>query len=216
MKLKACIIVSAFVLSSYIFATLGQPEPYYAGKSFRHWLRECEKSYTVPMDERAPPRSQASDAIAAIGTNALPALLTLIEARGPCLRYRFETDHGSIHWISNPKRRCRRLGWCSFQALGSKAQPGVPGLVRLLSSPDTECRAAAAIALSYIGPAAENAVIPLRDLVNDPDQHVAHRRYGLSAKFAQNRISSFLLCSKFSETKAKRLTKLIAPLFARY
>lgn len=134
------------------------PDPVYHGKALSAWLREYAKQ-PVSFYDGAPPQGEAVDAIRTIGTNAIPLLLRLTEARGSSVGWQIKKlVGGHFHWIDNPKNFSRHLAWCGFQALGSSGQTAVPALTKLMDDGDTETRRTAVVCLGYIGPAPRASV----------------------------------------------------------
>ena len=97
---------------------------------------------------------RAQDAIRALGTNALPSLVSLVTLKG------------------DTRSTSRQLALAGFEALGSNAAPAIPALTKLLDDPLPEVRSAAADCVKAIGPIASNAVPRLLSGLNDSDAEV--------------------------------------------
>jgi len=142
-------------------------EPRYEGHPISYWARQC-----VPATNRWPFSVALSDpaerALRAMGTNALPTLLSW-------MRYPYAEDDPrpkAMVWLGR-----HQLGFCqvlltpgsyrpdlaalALHTLGTNAQPAVPALTAMLSEQDNAQYAGAVLAL--IGPpgaAALETVVP--------------------------------------------------------
>jgi HEAT repeat protein len=126
-------------------------------------------------DDKPLPHNLAARAIGEIGTNGLPLLLRLTEARevSPSSKVRNLLAHwGLIPRPRDPRLHSRWLGLCGFAALGASARPVVPALTILLTNLDAETRATAATALGYTGDAAAPAIPALIEQLKDTDESV--------------------------------------------
>lgn len=129
--------------------------PSYRGRRLTNWLEDLDLESThSPVD--------ASHAIRAIGTNALPVLFKMIRASDPfwkrgllwldakqsILRLRISTASLT---------RCRAVQ--GYAVLGPAAKDAVNPLIRLLETePNIETRSDVAAALGAIGPEARSAI----------------------------------------------------------
>ena len=138
-------------------------EPVEQGKRLGVWLDQYRKSMlAVQESDRDVPRKDAEGAIRKIGTNALPALLRMVQAKDSAagtrvvrvLGLRSEDDY---HTRSTD----------GFAVLGAGAKPAVGALVRALGDKSSGIRACAATCLGSIGPEAKDAVPALRQLFGD-------------------------------------------------
>ena len=103
-------------------------EPVYQGVPYNTWLMEY------------PLKSARTEALGAIGTNALPYLTQEISATDTFLQQEF------MHWVSRifgtqfgfrPARQRQTTAWIGFVFLGEEAKPW---LRELLSGPDPVVR----------------------------------------------------------------------------
>lgn len=163
---SAIILLAVFGLA--LRSGLSEPDnPVCQGRRLSAWLTEYAKDVKVVMDDEKPlPQSPAAKAIQEIGTNGLPLILRLTEAKDVPLSWKIK------HFLvgsprDNLKLRSRRLGWCGFQALRASAWPAVPTLTALLTNTNPTAKEAAAVALGYIGPAAEPAIPALIQQLKD-------------------------------------------------
>jgi hypothetical protein len=105
---------------------------------------------------------EASDAIRAIGTNALPVLVSWAEYQVPAWRYRLARPFSNfpgfiyrdslVNLLVNGKAKMR--SWNSifaFRILGTNVWPAIPELARFVTDGRNRDRKAAAQALAYIG-----------------------------------------------------------------
>jgi len=92
------------------------------------------------------------DAIRAVGTNALPSLLTLITQR---------QDNAKTDWV---------VAGAGFDALGSNAAPAVPALIEFMDDARPAIREMAVECLASIGPSASNAVPKLLAILSGTDK----------------------------------------------
>jgi hypothetical protein len=140
------------LLGGVLFVASRDGQPRYAGKRLSTWLDELAPLHS---DEaaRGDPRSAQSQAVRAIGTNALPWLLG--EMRAEEMRL-----NGWINWAldKQPVFKFRlpdidyrlRRATIGFQLLGEMAEPAIPDLLSLVDSRPGY----APSALAYIGPRA--------------------------------------------------------------
>ena len=142
-------------------------DPAYQGKSLTVWLRQFEEAklngptspyHLSPMEFKAQFVEPTQNAVRHIGTNALPTLLNLVQAKDSS-----ETSLGLIHGrpeLVIPALTERLRGkdkWHTLSALGwfgSDAKAAVPVILPLLNDPDQETRNRAAIVLKRIDPEA--------------------------------------------------------------
>jgi HEAT repeat protein len=127
-------LIGAFVL--LLLLLLFRP-PHYAGKSVDHWMSELTSTNEAV-------RTNAVVAIRALGTKAIPAVLSRVEARPSVWRSkadrwltRFRIRIASPPSISTLNGEAREALW----ALGTNATAAIPGLTVLLSKPTVARRA---------------------------------------------------------------------------
>jgi HEAT repeat protein len=148
-------------------------EPSFKGKSLSHWL----EAYQIPFmttnglwrngkpigaDDETPTRYEADAAFEAIGTNAIPTLLRLIQHRDSRRGYwQFSLAHKApffrIVRISAHSPNNEAL--MAFRALGTNAGPAVPQLMEIYKrESDRDTKDWVLPTLIQIGPPAEAAV----------------------------------------------------------
>jgi hypothetical protein len=127
-----CVIISMLVLA-YNPAS----EPSYEGKSLSAWLREVPDN--EDPDERA---KRAENAIRAMGTNALPRLLQMLEARDSKLKERVRSvllRQKLIRFRFSPSARFQRAMACrGLRVLGPTAAPAIQSIEENLFSHDAD------------------------------------------------------------------------------
>jgi hypothetical protein len=93
------ILVSLLVLAGLIFWFTHSNEPTYQGKTLTYWLTEYNDAR---LQADAAEIANSTNAIKAIGTNGIPALLKLLQAR-------------DIKGSQQIESFVQRLGWTTFQ-----------------------------------------------------------------------------------------------------
>jgi hypothetical protein len=154
MKKRTVILLCVAALCGAIWFILGgyvsPGEPVWQGKKLSQWLIECKSDDPHDLTE------SAQKAIRAMGTNALPYLLTMVGNTDSSakLHLRAWAGKGSIfrpiirqwtptHYVS------RISASAGFEALGKEAAPAASELIKLLN--DEQTSYPAALALSAIG-----------------------------------------------------------------
>jgi hypothetical protein len=148
------------------------PEPQYQGTNLSHWLAIAGNSHTPGLAQILKPgglkpityndnflycekpvtnlNGVAREAIRAIGINAIPTLLVMVQTKGK----------SSIKEDLTPTDAAQRRmhAFWGFMALGSMAAPAIPALEKLTSSSDREVAIKAVWCLGAIGPEAVPAL----------------------------------------------------------
>jgi FOG: HEAT repeat len=159
--LAVCVLVGIGVVAFWP----DQREPEYNGKKLSQWL-------AVQNDLPA----EASDAIRAIGTNALPVLVSWVESQVPAWRYKlarpfsqfpgFVYRDSLVNFLVNGKAQVRSFNSVfAFQVLGTNASAAIPELSRFVTDARNHERQVAAHALAYIG--GREALPPLLAALED-------------------------------------------------
>src|SRR6266702_19658 len=135
-------------------------DPAYQGKSLTVWLRQFEEAklngptsryHLSPTEFKAQFVEPTKNAVRHIGTNALPTLLNLVQAKDTPLDWR-AMDLAALN-----ERLRRKDKWHTSSALGGfgpDAKAAVPVILPLLNDQDQETRNWAAIVLKRIDPEA--------------------------------------------------------------
>jgi hypothetical protein len=163
-KNKRAIIVGVVALVAMgVIVLSGQrapPEPVYEGKTLSRWLENYD-----PANTNSSPQLEedANNAIQVMGTNAIPALLRMLESHDSKFKlwavYIATRQHLiEVRFVPDYDRYMRVMQ--AFDALGWQAQSAVPELIRIYdqSPPATPQANVAALALASIGPPAKAAV----------------------------------------------------------
>jgi hypothetical protein len=122
-------------------------EPVYQGKALRVWLREYAGWDTGPK-EWAQAKTRAEDAVRHIGTNAIPALLRMVQKmESPRMSRLIDLWDQHIanrnhlpawirhpRWYKNQARYRNMEGEIGFKILGADAQEAVPELLFIYES----------------------------------------------------------------------------------
>jgi hypothetical protein len=132
----------------------GPHQPTYEGKELSTWLDELAAlDYTKQWD----PQTKPAQAVRAIGTNAIPWLLSELQAHGYRIEWQLNQLLAKQALITfrfpdvNTRLRRATLG---FKALGELGQPAIPDLLKLVESNPGFVPAA----LAAIGPPAVPAL----------------------------------------------------------
>jgi HEAT repeats len=149
----AAVAVAAWVM---IRAAAGPAQPVYDGKTLGFWLVQLGPGQGTNYDEKH--HDEAVVAVQKIGTNAIPFLLRLLQARDS----KFKSLFGALDIPGIRLTRAMDLnyrGLLGFQALGPQAAGAVPELIGQLHKGLNEGQVYdLEYALGYIGPAAKAAV----------------------------------------------------------
>jgi HEAT repeat protein len=158
--IPSALLVIAGVAAA-IYYSRPAPEPVYKGKPLQYWLSAyTNRSMSVPAG--APIRSEADEAVRQIGTNAVPTLLELLQARDLPLERRFLALLRKLHLTAIPytpawTRNTQAVA--GFFALGAKARTAVPRLMEIYDrAPEVRSQLYVTFVLGLIGPAAKDAV----------------------------------------------------------
>lgn len=150
--LLAVLIVA--VVGWIAWLTLRPSEPMYKGKPLSFWL----EGYVY--DPRLRP--EADEAVRHIGTNAIPILLRLLQAKDSPLNLRLISLASKQHvfrikHVYESDKHTQAVN--GFKALGAGGKIAVPELIRIYKQADSAAtRTWTAISLGNIGPAARAAV----------------------------------------------------------
>lgn len=166
-RLLLAIAGSVPLLAVLFLIAPGRMEPTYHGKTLSQWL---EHRGGLPFPNRSD-GDQATMAIRAIGTNALPHLLSAIASEPHQLRRLVRVNSQKLPTFIRRNRSFNRWLYTpglvphiaveAFGDLGPIAVPAIPHLLRLIQSTDDhpEKRSRALAALVRIGPDAGPAIL---------------------------------------------------------
>lgn len=135
---------------------IGPTEPRYQGRTLSYWLR----GYSTSSSGAA--RLATDKAVEQIGTNAIPTLLRLLQARDSPLKEklaRLVEKAPLIHYTNWPDWDRHHAAAEAFRVLGGKAKIAVPALIEIYNrSEPLGAQQWVPRALGNIGPEAEAAV----------------------------------------------------------
>jgi hypothetical protein len=157
--LLTCAVAAALLFCSCGVPRRAETQPSFHGRTLAQWLVACQIARTPAQ------RTTSSNAVAAIGTNAIPTLLTWVAdgtAPGPQPRY------------SSGLRPA--LAFSAFKILGPDSRLAVPGLVALTKNQNPFTRRNALWCLAE-AVQTDRATITqvLKSLSSDPDPAVQHQ-----------------------------------------
>jgi len=175
------VVVAAVIVVAIVAAVAfwpGERQPEYQGKKLSEW---------VEMQEDHP--GECAEAVTAIGTNAIPLLLSWLDYEIPAWKVaigKFYVRHERLArrlWVLRryqgiePWRR-QQAARAGFVILGSRASNGIPALTRLALSTNSQSALFAISSLSYLG---EGAVQPLVALSSNRTLAPENRAFAVSA-----------------------------------
>ena len=146
-------------------------EPVYQGRRLSSWVADLHPHKSEEQQRRA------ESALKAIGPDAVPYLLKLLQHREPPLREELREVSWKtkrflgiesvyeLPWVESVERQMHLIA--AFSALGSSAKPAIPALTNLLRQPHTAY--VSACALARIGP---QGLPPLVGALDDPHPEV--------------------------------------------
>ena len=163
----AILLLGAAGFATWLILSSRDSEPVYKGKRLSEWLAEALLSPHPNTDGYNPPSPseiQAEEAVRHIGTNAIPALLEMLQETDSPLKTKWIALLEKQHFIRAPEPAFDRNlhALYGFQALGPAASNSVPELVRIYRenhSPDSQVLILAA--LDNIGPTAAPKATPI-------------------------------------------------------
>lgn len=159
--MAACLVVGL----AFQFLHPGTPE--YQGKSLNTWLKRLEYSYGDTNDA-------AFLAFREMGTNAIPALLHVIQSGGTPFQkmiLKFNRSQSVVQLpYGKPWIRTRAATWALY-AMGTNAAPALPVLTNLLFH--SNALASSTTVLAGIGPEALPALMTALTNQNDRIRHSA-------------------------------------------
>lgn len=159
-RFVAVVVLAFLVATSVAWLFLHRAEPVYHGKPLTFWAQQYGSNNWSSRKELA---REAELAVRQIGTNAIPFLLDLMQARDSDLKKGLRQHlprkwHGLLRLDDN-SGKVRRMGAHGLAALGTNAPAAVPALIELARQhPDEDGRYIAVFALRTLGPAAEAAI----------------------------------------------------------
>ena len=159
-RFVAVVVLAFLVATAVAWLFLRRVEPVYNGKPLTFWAQQYASNKRSGRKELA---REAEFAVQQIGTNAIPFLLDLMQARDSDLKKRLRQHvaskwHDPLH-LNDNSGKVRRMGAHGLAAIGTNAPAAVPALIELATQhPDEDGRYIAVFALRTLGPAAEAAI----------------------------------------------------------
>ncbi len=137
------------------------PDPVYDGKRLSVWVQGFDLSNYGPPKQLA--WREAEEAVRRIGTNAIPRLLSMLQAKDSNLRLKFirlAQRQQFIRVVYVPAYRKNIQASYAFGAVGSSASNAIPELIRIyrLNNSSVDSQELIVATLGGIGPAAKNAI----------------------------------------------------------
>jgi hypothetical protein len=171
------------VVASYYFFR----EPHYHGRSATQWLHAY---HYAPFRSNASPTVQESeDALRALGTNAIPAIVRLLHARDSKFKLAAISLLRRQSFFQVPLtdvRDTRIMAFRGLVVLGKDALPAMPALIQFTNDADEQMRLMAMECLVLMEPD-QNTLLPiLLKLANDTDRNIQiNAAYTLSMLYPQ-------------------------------
>jgi hypothetical protein len=180
LMIASVVLVLAFIV--YSFWPTGPNGPYYQGRALTSWLQD----YANPIHNLRNVRDlrkldsafsrrfkDAEHAVKEIGTNALPTLLQLIQARDSGLK-KFSLgvvgNQSSLRDYMTSAKEKRDMAFVGFMLLQKDALPAVPQLRVLTKNNDPDVRMRAFDCLEVIESPDSKSLVPvLVSFAHDPD-----------------------------------------------
>ena len=174
----ALAVLAAVLLAVAVWQCLRSGEPSYQGRTLTAWLVDylgADDPFPITEEKKAT-MQRAGDAIRDMGTNAVPHLIKMVNAKDSTLTriITIIAQHQSMVRVNlRTEKEKRQMAVFGFYALGAKGKSAVPALVELLNSQDQDVRLSAADCLGNIGPDAKAAVPLLLPYLNSTNRIVA-------------------------------------------
>ena len=158
-RAKIALTVLAVALVGVIVRRVGQTtEPVYQGKLLSEWLKYLPPT---PATQGTQHQLQARKAVRQIGTNAIPALLRMLQAEDSALKVKLLDllqRQRVLKVEFTPAEEWNQAASYGFAELGTNAQGAVPALRDILDEKQSSLTLRAIGALISIGPPARDAV----------------------------------------------------------
>jgi hypothetical protein len=171
-RVAAFIILIAAAAAVVLLMFWPAAEPSHQGKPLSHWLEQ----YRLARHHGVLGQAQSEEAVRAIGTNAFPVLIRMIQTHDSWLKQLL------MNWSSKqklfqlgftPANELRYRAMIGYEILGPTAKSQVSELTAILTmAKSAEVRASTASALGLIGEEAKSAAPALLITAKDQDQRV--------------------------------------------
>ena len=164
------LVVTAALLSVGLFLALRPREPTYEERRLTEWLGDFSLSQKQDTEEPAERAKHAGEAVRHIGTNCLPLLLKMLQARDSAVKTKlvdWAARQSLIQFNFTSAGDIRDQALTAYAMLGPVARPAIPELTLLLHQERTARDAGCALA--RIGP---EAITPLASALTNQVQEV--------------------------------------------
>jgi tetratricopeptide (TPR) repeat protein len=156
------LLVFLIGLGGLLWLANADREPSWRGKSLSKWLLEAKNSDSGFFDHKDPKVLKCRDAVRSIGTNAIPTLLRILQAKDSKLKQAAMDLIERQNLIKVPIQSSddrKGLATIGFYFLGDLATNAVPALIELSkNSPSPQSKSIAANTLIRLYPAKSVAV----------------------------------------------------------
>ena len=142
------LIVAAALLGVGLFLALRPREPVYEGRRLSEWLGDFSLRQKQDTEEPVERAKRAAEAVRQMGTNCLPVLLKMLQARDSVVKAKlveWAERQSLIEFNLTSAGDIRDQALEGFAALGPVAWPAIPQLTQLLNRETTASVAAAAL-----------------------------------------------------------------------
>jgi hypothetical protein len=177
LMMASVVLVAAGLV--YLFWPSGPYGPYYQGRALSSWLQD----YSNPLHDLrqvqdlrelnfAQRFKDAEHAVKEIGTNAIPTLLQLLQAKDSGLKKLFfgSGSRLTVRQFTTTAREKRDMAFAGFMILQKDALPAVPQLMALTQHSDPEVRMRAFDCLVVIESPDVTPLVPVVvQFSHDPD-----------------------------------------------
>ncbi len=171
----------AFVLGMCTWRVLNSPspepkEPSLHGRTLTEWIVESATAYANFRGPKGTdPRNQtARNSVKTIGTNGIPTLLKMLQAKDAPLKARLISwaNQGRTPIHFRDAKETQSLAHDGFAILGKDAADATPGLIRLARDTDPKVSHRALFCLPLVNPDKESLLPILTRIIHDPAFHI--------------------------------------------
>jgi len=137
------VVLIIIFISIVIIKLLPSGEPRYHDRTLTQWLDDRTKRQNPFLTHPAPLSAEAQQAIKSIGTNAVPILLEMVQAKDSAFKTRLNSALNRQRFIkfsSRPAVEQRAMAFAGFEILGENANSAAPALASLTADPDAGVR----------------------------------------------------------------------------
>jgi hypothetical protein len=165
-------IFCLFALEHYRSFSPGPGEPRVHGRTLTDWIEQAETHYPPygPPPEKDPRNLAALEVVKAIGTNAIPTLLQMLQAKDNPARVRFNSWSTRLHipFRFRDGVGLHSLAHDGFAILKRSAISATPDLIRLAREDDAALSRRGLFCLVLINPHKETLLPILTNFLHAP------------------------------------------------